>query len=60
MSRRAVDSVFQAMFILTDLRVMLRSTAPSHNLDPAQKEEADRLIRTLEQQISAIREEMLG
>jgi hypothetical protein len=59
MSKRAVDSVFQAMFLLTDLRMILRSTAPGHDLDPDQHAEAEKLIRALEEQVSVLRQELL-
>ncbi|MDD1719376.1 MAG: hypothetical protein LUQ25_04900 [Methanoregulaceae archaeon] len=54
-----VDSVFQAMFSLTDLRVLLRATAPAHELDPDQRSEAERLIRDLEQQVIILKEELI-
>jgi hypothetical protein len=47
------------MFILTDLRVLLRSTAPLHGLDPAQRAGAERLISDLEEQVRIIREELI-
>ncbi|MEN6611474.1 MAG: hypothetical protein ABFC24_11575 [Methanoregulaceae archaeon] len=59
MSRRAADSVFQAMFVLTDLRVILRATAPTHELDPGQRNEAERLIRDLEEQVAILRKELI-
>jgi hypothetical protein len=59
MSKRAVDSVFQAMFLLTDIRVILRETAPAHELDPAQQEEAARLLGALEEQVRVLRQEIL-
>ncbi len=31
------DSLFEALFALEDVRELLRETAPSHKLDPAQK-----------------------
>jgi len=60
MSKRAVDSVFQAMFLLTDLRVILRDTAPVHELDPGQRALVERTIAELEEQVKVIRKEMVG
>jgi hypothetical protein len=58
-SKRASDAVFQAMFILTDLRVMLRETAPTHEFDPEQKASAAKLLVQLEKQVVILREELL-
>ena len=59
MSKRAVDVVFAAMYTLTDLRVLLRETAPLHKLDAEQKAEAQRLLENLERQIGSLKQEML-
>lgn len=59
MSRRAADSVFQAMFVLTDLRILLRATAPTHEFEPEQRKEAARLIHDLEEQVAVLRKELL-
>jgi hypothetical protein len=60
MSKRAVDSVFQAMFLLTDLRVVLRDTAPVHELDEDRRVMVARTLAELEEQVKVIRKEMLG
>ena len=60
MSKRAVDSVFQAMFLLTDLRVILRDTAPVHELDECQQAMVVRTLAELEEQVKVIRKEMVG
>ncbi|OPY38391.1 MAG: hypothetical protein A4E35_00814 [Methanoregula sp. PtaU1.Bin051] len=59
MSKRAVDLVFSATYALTDLRMILRETAPSHDLDPARREQAQRLLDNLEKQVASLRQEML-
>jgi len=58
-SKPAIDAVFEAMFILTDIRVMLRETAPGHVLSPAQREEALALLNSLEQKVKTLRRELL-
>jgi len=60
MSKRAVDSVFQAMFLLTDLRVILRDTAPAHELDESQRAMVVQTIAELEEQVKVIRKELVG
>jgi hypothetical protein len=60
MSKRAVDSVFQAMFLLTDIRVVLRDTAPVHELDGDQRAMVMRTLAELEEQVKVIRKEMVG
>ena len=59
MSKRAVDTIFQAMFTLTDLRVMLRETAPSHELDAEQRTRVGMLLMDLESQVRILRGELL-
>ena len=59
MSKRAVDLVFSASYLLTDLRMILRETAPSHELGERQRAEAARLLGNLERQVSSLKQEML-
>ena len=59
MSKRAVDMVFQATYTLTDLRMILRETAPSHELDADQRVQVERLLDNLERQVSSLKQEML-
>ena len=59
MSKRAVDMVFQATYTLTDLRVILRETAPDHSLDDEQRTKAVRLLENLERQVGSLKQEML-
>jgi hypothetical protein len=58
-SRRAVEAVFQSLFILTDLRVLLRITAPDHRLDEAQKAGVRDRITALRREVDAIEQELL-
>ncbi|MGD1005337.1 MAG: hypothetical protein ABR887_07940 [Methanoregulaceae archaeon] len=59
MSKRSVDLVFQAMYTLTDLRALLRETAPIHNFDNEQKVQVQRLLDNLERQVSSLKQELL-
>ena len=59
MSKRAVDMTFQAIYTLTDLRILLRETAPSHEFDKDQRVQAERLLENLERQIGSLKQEML-
>ncbi len=60
MSRRAVDAVFQGLYLLTDIRGMLRATVPHHRLSGEQKDELKKIIEKLEKQIAIIKEELLS
>ena len=51
--------VFSAMYTLTDLRVLLRETAPSHSLSSGQRAQAERLLENLERQVGSLKQEML-
>ena len=59
MSKRAVDMVFQATYTLTDLRVLLRQSAPLHQLDADQEAQARRLLENLGRQVGSLKQEML-
>ena len=59
MSKRAVDMTFQAMYTLTDLRVLLRDTAPGHEFDDDQTMQVERLLGNLERQVSSLKQEIL-
>ena len=59
MSKRAVDMTFQAIYTLTDLRVLLRDTAPMHEFDEGQKAQVLRLLENLERQAASLKQEML-
>jgi len=50
---------FQALFTLTDLRVILRETAPQHELDDKQRVQAQRLLENLERQVASLKQEIL-
>jgi hypothetical protein len=58
-SKRAIDAVFESFFILTDIRVMLRETAPRHDLDEGQREKVRSLLDNLEKRVSVLREELV-
>ena len=58
MSKRAIDAVFEGLFLLTDIRVMLRETAPQHNLDESQQEKVRSLLDALEKEMAVLREEL--
>jgi hypothetical protein len=45
--------------MLTDLRMILRETAPMHELDERQRAEAARLLENLERQVGSLKQEML-
>ena len=60
MSKIAVDSVFHAMFLLTDLRVMLRETAPLHELDDQQRKTAETILGSLRDQVTVLERELLA
>jgi len=57
-SKRAIDALFESFFILTDVRVMLRETAPGHNLDNNQQEKVRSLLDALDKRIAVLREEL--
>lgn len=52
--------IFEAMYTLTDLRVLLRETAPLHELDSSQRSLAEKMLEDLQEQVNVIRKELLG
>ena len=59
MSRRAVDAVFQGLFTLTDIRVLLRRTAPLHELSEDDRRAVLQSLADLRQQMGILEEELL-
>jgi hypothetical protein len=59
MSRRAVDAVFQGLFALTDIRVILRRTAPLHQLSEEDRDAVQGQLAELRRQIGILEEELL-
>jgi hypothetical protein len=51
--------VFQATYTLTDLRMILRETAPTHELAGDKKSQVERLLDNLERQVGSLKQEML-
>lgn len=51
--------VFQATYTLTDIRMILRETAPEHKLDEKQKAETARLLENLERQVGSLKQELM-
>ena len=52
--------MFQALFLLTDIRALFRRTAPQHKFDESEKEEAGKIIAKLKKQVEILEEEVLG
>ena len=59
MSKRAVDAVFTSLFSLTDIRVTLRETAPTHELSDDQKAYVSKNISTIKKQLEIIEDDLL-
>jgi hypothetical protein len=58
-SKRAIDAVFEGMFLLTDIRAILRETAPFHDLDEEQRRQVNSLLDDLGKKVLVIREDLL-
>lgn len=59
MSRRAVEAVFQGLYLLSDIRGILRETAPHHRFSEEQKTITAKTLDRLEKQVGILREELL-
>ncbi len=54
----AVDNLFEALFALTDLRVLLRETAPLHKLSAEQQMQAREALARAKVALSKLEEEL--
>jgi len=59
-SKTAIDALFEAMFLLTDIRAILRKTAPHHRLGPGERKEVEILLSSLEKQVELLKRELLA
>ena len=59
MSRRAVDAVYKGLFALTDIRVILRRTAPLHELSGEDREAVRKALSELKEQAAILGQELL-
>lgn len=59
MSRKAVDAVFQRLFLLIDIRGILRESAPHHHISEEQKTNVTKTLDAIEKQVRILREELL-
>lgn len=59
MKKEAVEKLFDSLYKLTDIRVILRGTAPQHRLNDKQKEEVSRMVEEVRQNLNDIEEELL-
>ncbi len=59
MSQRATDALFQSLFLLTDIRAILRKTAPLHLLSAEEKKEAEKILSGVKRQVEILEEELV-
>jgi len=60
MPRRAAEAVFQGLFLFSEIRGVLRETAPLHRLSADQKAKTTKILEKLEKQISILKEELVS
>jgi len=60
MSTRAVDAVFQGLYLLTDVRMIMRKSVPDHILTEDEKKNVAKTLDKLEKQIAILREELVA
>jgi hypothetical protein len=54
----AVDNLFEALFALADLRVLLRETAPLHELNAKQREQASEALARAKKALDGLEKEL--
>lgn len=58
MSKKSVDALFDALYALTDLRMVFRKSAPRHELTSEQKKEAKASLDAAKKAIDTIEKEL--
>ncbi len=53
-----VNTVFEALFALTDLRMLLRETAPLHEFNEEQRMQANEAVRRAKTAVMRLEEEL--
>ncbi len=53
-----VNDVFEALFALTDLRMLLRETAPSHEFNEEQRTQAQAALSRAKMAVSRLEQEL--
>jgi hypothetical protein len=59
MSQKAIEAVFAGLYYLTDIRAVLRRTAPLHQLNEEQKDQTKKAIQAARKQLDVLEEELL-
>lgn len=54
-----VDNVFEALFALTDLRMLLRETAPLHEFNEEQRAQAHEALSCVKMAVTRLEEELV-
>ncbi|KXA94977.1 hypothetical protein AKJ65_02940 [candidate division MSBL1 archaeon SCGC-AAA259E19] len=58
MSKKAVEKLFDSLYLLTDLRQIFRETSPNHELKKEQVEEVKKIVKEVRENLDEIEEEM--
>ena len=58
MSRKPVEALFDALYALTDVRMIFRETAPKHELTDEQKDRARKALAKVRQHVDVIEKEL--
>lgn len=58
MSKKSVDALFDALYALTDLRMVFRNSAPKHELTAEQKKAARASLNAAKKAIEIIETEL--
>jgi len=58
MSKKSVDALFDALYALTDMRMVFRKSAPKHELTSEQKKEAKAVLGAAKKAIEVIEKDL--
>lgn len=59
MGKKAVENLFDSLYLLTDLRQILRETSPNHELNEKQEEKIKEIVRKVKENLDGLEEEMV-
>lgn len=59
MGKKAVEKLFDSLYLLTDLRQILRETSPNHELNEKQEEKIKEIVRKVKDNLDGLEEEIV-
>lgn len=59
MTQKSIEAVFEGLYAFTDIRILLRTTAPQHHLSDEQKDLIKMYTEKIRKSLSTVEEDLL-